>query len=659
MRCGSILIITVLIFVSSQSLPAQGGAMSDIIVPSLTKKRAGSALNNHIHFRKLSATKFLPVFSIIGTGSWESPRTVITIDDIPYRTFAAGIPSVDLVPLDLIVIESIITDRHTGVGRSGPTPGGALHLHRQPLPDSLSIGVRLFTGSETGDPLVHLFTRPEMRHVNINKVGPSFALSAGNRSGDWSYRISGGGFFYFSTGSVNDVSIGRYSGELVNRQNRQVKVTAEAGYRIDDSGELSLFASGINLFGWEMSPFNSLFNHYTGLGSTVRIGYTDRPSGLSVSVSRDDMFTWSKEITGTPAYGWHATTYGVYPILRRQVSDVSDLTIFAHAELLLAADDGGPETTGRQHFLSDDVSEGNWGIGFGFERRSAATFSYSGKVHVDGHSVFSPAISGEVSLELQLNDLHAVRLHAGSAVYFPNYIERYGIIQTTRERTQTEIPDTFFIAGNPDLKIERTNELTLTFVSGERTHSFTFEATLLGRWMKSGIRHEVLRSVRTSVTADIVRTLRYRNDETRFVPGAVLQCTYRPYSFVTVSSEHSYIDNSSEPEFPRYVGIHSVDIRLPLDIYFDLAVNYSGSSIWEQFRVAEEDDDRYGQGFSGTVPAATVFDIALGRRFGDFYFAKDLDLRLQATNVFNAPVRRIPVGNYLTRAVIVYVSFGL
>jgi hypothetical protein len=653
------LISMVLLLISSQPLPAQDGAMSEVILPSLTKQRAGNALNNHIHFSKLSATKFLPVLSIIGTGSWESPRTVFTIDGIPYRTFAAGIPSVDLVPLDLIVIDSITTNRHTGVDRSSPTPGGILHLHRQAMPDSLAIGVRLFTGSETGDPLVHLFTRPEMRHVNINKVGPSFALSAGNRSGNWSYRISGGGFFYFSTGSVNDVSIGRYSSELVNRQNRQVKVTAEAGYRIDDSRELNLFASGINLFGWEMSPFSSLFNHYAGIGGTARIGYIDRVSGLRVTVSRDEMFTRSKEINGTPAYGWRATTYGVYPLLRRRAFGNTDLTFSAHAELLRAEDDTDVASTERQHILSDEVAEGNWGIGFGLERRSAVTFSYYGKVRVDGHAVYAPAISGEASFEFPLKNMYSVRLHAGSAVYFPNYMERYGIMQTTRQRTRSELPDTFYISGNPDLAVERTNELMLIFVSGERVNYFDCEAAIFGRWTHSGIRHEVLRAVRTFAFEDIVRSLRYVNVGTRFIPGGILQFTFRPYSFLTVSSEHLVIDNSNDPSLPRYNGIYSVDIRFPLDIYLGAVISHSGPSTWGEFSVAAEDDDLYGTGFPGTVPATTVFDTAFGRRFGDFYFAKDLDIRLQATNLFNAPVRRIPVGNYLTRAVFVYVSFGL
>lgn len=624
-------------------------------MPSLNKQRASNVFYNSIHFQKMSASRFLPLFNITGVGSWESSRTIITIDGIPYNGYPLGMNSIDLSPVDLITVDTLSVKSRTGILKTGISAGGSIDIIRSSIPDISQLDIRIFTGSETSDPLIYLFTRPERTHINKNKVGPSFALSFSNRKNKWSYRISGGGFFYFSTGSVNDFTINRYNGELFNRQNRQVKVIGEAVYHIDDHRTIDLYAAGINLFGWEMSPFTSLFNHYTNISNTGRITYTDSSSGISVALVRDESFVWTKQLTGTLPGSLRATEWTFYPGYDFPVIDNINISVFANIGLINVNDlsDGKSLT---QEFLIQNVSSVQWGGGFEFEYVSGRLFSSAG-IRVDSKYEYSSAMSAEFLVRYGLGKFASMYAALGSSTYFPGYFERYGKFQTTRERAGKPETDEFTIKGYPNLQPERIREIKIGYKHANKRMKIS--TGLFGRWTERQIVQDISRSFRPKDTGEILRSATYSNDGSRFVPGVAFQLDIKPVRYLRITSGHRYIDNSEIRSLARYKTINSFEILLPLEVVFDITATHIGKSFWHDFVLIPDDDDYLRKGFDGRIDETTVIDMAVSRRFERFYFANGLEVSVQAQNLLNAPYRRIPVGNFIDRAVFVYVSFGL
>ncbi len=625
------------------------------VMPSLNKQRASNAFYNSIHFQKMSASRFLPLFTITGVGSWESSRTLITIDGIPYNGYPFGMNSIDLAPVDLITVDTLSVKSRTGILKTGISAGGSIDIIRSTIPDTSQIDIRIFTGSETGDPLIYLFTRPERSHINKNKVGPSFALSFSNHKNKWSYRISGGGFFYFSTGSVNDFTINRYNGELFNRQNRQVKIIGEAVYQIDDHRTIDFYAAGINLFGWEMSPFTSLFNHYTNISSTGRITYNDTSSGISVALARDESFVWTKQLSGTMPGSLRTNEWKLYPGYNFPVSGNINMSVFANIGLINVIDfsDEKPLT---QEFLIQNVASVQWGGGFEFEYTTNRLFSSAG-LRVDSQYEYDPAVSAEFLVRYGPGEYASMYATLGSSVYFPGYFERYGKFLTFRERTGKPEPDEFTINGNPDLRPERIREVKIGYARANDRIKLSTE--LFGRWTEGQIIQEVSRTYRPEDTGEIIRSATYVNNGSRFVPGVALQLDIKPISFLRITSDHRYVDNSELYSLPRYKSINSFEFILPLDVVLDVSAIHIGRTFWREFVLKPDDDDYLGKGFDGRIGETTVIDMAVSRRFERFYFANRLEVSVQVQNLLNAPYRRIPVGNFIDRAVFVYVSFGL
>jgi len=625
------------------------------IIPSLNKQRASNVFYSTIHFQKLSSSRFLPVFNVTGIGSWASPRNVITIDGLRYNGHPYGIHSIDLVPIDLVTVDTLVAKTGSGVMRSGPVIGGAINFVRSEIPDSFSIDARIFTGSETGDPLIHLFTRPGEGHVNKNKVGPSFALSLSNAGNNWAYRLSGGGFFYFTTGSVNDGIIRMYNEELMNRQNRQVKVIGEARYTIDETRSIDIFAAGINLFGWEMSPFTSLFNHYTNISNTGRIRYRDSASGFSIAFVRDESFVWTKQLTGTLPTSLRTTEWMLYPEIDFDVNDNFALSLNSYVGLMNAIDRSGDHPR-RQKVLLENVSATHWGAGIEFNSTIGRLFS-AGGLRIDSQYEYAPEMSGELLIEYQIGANGRLFTSFSTTAYFPDYLEQYGYHYTERNIDNSEISDEFVISGNPDLEPERVHEIKAGFSNNNNV--FDIQGEVFGRWTENQIVQIAERSYRPADTRELLRSASYVNDGERFVPGVTIQLAVTPVDFLRVSSEHQYVDNSELRSLPRYKNIHSFEFLLPLDVVFDVSLSYVGENFWKEFVLAPEDDAFEGVGLEGIVRSATVFDISVSRRFEKFYFANGLEVSIQAQNFFNEPYRRLPIGNFIDRAVFVYLSFGL
>jgi hypothetical protein len=130
---------------------------------------------------------------------------------------------------------------------------------RKKISDDMKIKTRFYLGSETGDPLIHIYTRNDAELINKNKIIPSGSFSVENTINDFKYRITGGYYGFFTTGAENDTEIQKISSYYYSKQNKQFLASFQAGYNFDEKKHLEFEAGLISYYGWDIPPFIELF----------------------------------------------------------------------------------------------------------------------------------------------------------------------------------------------------------------------------------------------------------------------------------------------------------------------------------------------------------------------------------------------------------------
>jgi hypothetical protein len=626
---------------------------------SLTKQRTSSFFYNNIYTEKLTATRFLPLFNLSGIGEWTSPRSTILINGIPYNGFLLNLQSVDLVPLDIVAVETIDLGYRPSAGDYAPAPGGYLALRQSLIPDSLAIRVRAFTGSETGDPLIYVFTRPEIVHINKNKVGPSFAASLSNRIGSLRYRISGGGFFYFSTGSVNDFILVSYDRDLINRQSRQIKISADGSYTIDKYRGVTFLAAGLNLFSWEMIPFTSTFQHYTQISTTFRSTYHDSLHDLSVSIVRDESLIWMKGTYNTPGGAVGLTEYTLYPSMKLLDSGFLRADINATLKYI---DNRVPESKQSnlyQRLLVRDDSGPVFGFGVNFRSVNDTQIRPHVRIRYDKHYDYAGLLSGDAAIHYALTGESTLSLFGGTVVYIPVSLERYGRFETSRFTENQTTPEVFHIRGNDRLAPERSYSTGIHFSYKPDQGILYGSAEIFYRRIENPVAQYPLRIVRSLFPGEVIRSTEYRNLHRRSFGGGVLTIAYNPYPFLNLDTEFQFLQNDHVPFLPAAKATGLLRVILPLRIVFSISASYTDRVVYEDFTVLPENDFLNFTGVGGDIPSTTAFDLSIGRSFDRFYSLNRVEFRIEAQNIFNATLRRLPVGNHIDRAIFVYLSFEI
>ena len=206
-----------------------------------------------------SVSRYLPVVAISGLNGRSSNSNLFTIDNIPFNIIPFDFLSPDLIPLDFL--NSRFETSRSTLSPFSNHAFGKMNFLRTPIADSTNVSLRGFLGSVTGDPLIFTFTRHEEEVFNRNKIVPSGVISFSSAKKNLAFRLSAGYFGYFITGSLNDKLIRTLDSYYFKKQNKQVLLSAEGNYKLNDGRSVSLFSSFISYYGWDAAPFLFSFNH--------------------------------------------------------------------------------------------------------------------------------------------------------------------------------------------------------------------------------------------------------------------------------------------------------------------------------------------------------------------------------------------------------------
>jgi hypothetical protein len=617
--------------------------------------RTGDFLSRDVSGTIAGSTHFLPIYLTNGLERWTSPGTFLMIDGIPFNSFPFNFNSVDLLPIDLIQIENIEIENLPSVGPFHSSSMGSVNITLKPIPDSFQVSIRSFTGSETGDPLFHVFTRPGITVVNKNKVVPTGFFSISGKSSKLSYRISSGYAGYYSTGSINDLTINSVNSYHFKKQNKQVLACAELGFDIDAQRKLRIFSSFISYYGWDLTPFLSSYVHTESYLHTIRISISELFKGFDLILLKNSSIGDINEGTGILPARFSIDQYSLLPVWSPKISNDLSLAFSSDINYHIAKNNNREVGSSTQDFFPSTIKE--WSYGFTTNIRYLLQEHLESKINLRYENSYceDKELSLDVRLTKRFNKKDKISLNTSSVARLPNLTEIYGNFYTFRN-TSSDVSDTFNIKGSKDLIYERNNSVGISFEHSETTFSLSTEVYI--QKIQNPILQTTLKSVRTEFPGDILRDVEYRNGKDKNLAGLNISIN-KPLDFLILDCSYSYTDNSKARYTPKHKFLLSGSILLPFNAALKVEWLYRGEAFWEEYRVERNNDFLSGIGFNAVVPEINRFNTSFGLHINSLYFLRDIDFTMLIENIFNNAVQYHPLGNKINRAFIFSLSLKI
>ncbi|HVO75763.1 MAG TPA: hypothetical protein VMT35_17180 [Ignavibacteriaceae bacterium] len=598
-----------------------------------------------------SMSRFMHNYSLNSIESWDSPSAKILINDIPFSVLPFNFNSVDLLPMDLLQTGEIDLTYPPGIQSGSISSVSSINVKRKEIPDSLLIGFRGYFGSETGDPLIHTFTRPDIPSVNINKIplSGSFSLSSGNQ--DFRYRFLLGYFGHFNSSSVNDQIMNFRNPRFYNKLDKQVIVSGELEFYLPDNKKISFNSSFSSCYGWDIPPFIGSVIHFESYIYSIRTQFENIFPGVSFALKSDGSLNEINGMTGIPpskfflAENSFISRWNLFRTGKLKVSLVPEINLLSTKNLRIA---GVPM---QQNFFKEEFDKIGYAVSglteYEFDEFISCNLNLRMEKHFSGNSGFS--INSSITKEIGKISL---TLSAGSEARFPSVSDLYGkFVIYENAGTDTE---SYIIEGNNLLNQERLNYMG--FLGKALFEKIFISAEFFFQQLEKPIIQKNLKIKRTSYPGDIVRSAIYNNDGTKNNYGLKISSKYRISESLQSGFSYIYIENSESKFFPRHKISASLEYSIISKGSLILSWIYRSSSTADEFILDKEEDEYRHTGFDGKNPGYSSLNFSIVQGLAPFYFINDLALKISIENLLDRKIKFIPIGNETGRTFIFYIS---
>ncbi len=595
------------------------------------------------------ATRFNPIYSVYGIEEFTSPGSGISIDGIPFSALPFNYNSIDLLPLDILQINSVNIKKKPAIGVGFSSSSGNLNLKRKPLDKSLQIIFRGYLGSVTGDPLIHRYTRPNTKVVNRNKIPPSGVLSISNTVSSFAYRFTAGYFGYFATGAVNDNNLRNQSQYFYGKLNKQVLASAEFEYKINELRRIKLFSSFISFYGWEITPFITNYAHLESYIHTIRLTFENLVDGVYVTLLKDGSIGEINQINTLRPSKFYLSTYSL--ISRWNTTLGQRLTLGLSSNITFQSADNKSESLDHQDFFKENLTKWKFGVNASADYKVSESTSGYTNVRYDWHYSRKNTISGELGMLLSINNFTQMRIYTSSVVKFPNLSELYGNI-TSEAGLGFERESRFFqIRGNELLTFERGTQFGLSLNYFDEK-SLEMSTDVFYKFINDPISQSIERAARLETIGTILRDATYSNKEDKELYGAYTSLSLSPFKFLELRAEYNYLQNSDILYSPKNKMRLTLSFTLVSGGVISVSWYYQGKTTWDEFKVEKESDYFRGEGVEAVIMEFNFFDLSFQQKLKEFYFINEIDFSVTVQNLFNREIKYLPIGNNIDRAVI-------
>lgn len=643
MRFIARIILLLLLFafniLNAGNIHPNGGVDSTKVYSTVPYLRIDELISADEKYIEYGATRFLKVYNHAGMGDWASSHIKYSLDGSDFNLFPFNLRAVNLLP-GIDYLSHYLQRAKDGSDK--------IIFTSREISDSIKLKIRGFTGSGTGDPLIHVFTRGKGVEQNKNKIIPSTAMSIENSVDKFQYRVTAGYFGFFSTGNVNDPVIRKESSYYHHKQNKQFILSSQLKYDGGDMGRYRLNAGMTSFYGWLFTPFISQFTHNEIYNYSINAGGEELPGGVSVKLAHNGSVGVIHETENFPYSKFYLTGNEAGLLKRLSLWDDTRLTVSAKLNLNTAVSLAEEDISGEKFF---DSYQSFWGS------------ELSGRIN---HSFVRGSIESEIGLfrffeeyyvtsavkfNYRLRKQNHIVLTASSKPGFPNSTELYGdynfdVSDNTLSLTK------MYSSGNSKLNTERISRLGLTHIyQGEIIKS---SQSLFINSVDDPIILETQHIFRNE-KGRILRSAEFNNGNSYEFISADFSNIVRVADWFQVGLDYVYTQNEKVQQSHK----HKFKIWAKAATKYNNAIvietKYRSKSDWNEF-VIDPASDYNGNGFSGRVEPAFYTNIVFKQRLTDFYWLKSINGKISIENVFDNAYRLHPLGNKFARTILVSVE---
>ncbi len=600
-------------------------------------------------FRNFKSTRFLPIISISGMDDFSSPSSFFLIDGISFNLFPLNHITIDLVPVDLLNIDKISLGSNFAACDNHKEK---IRINSKEILDSTQLSFRAFTGSETGDPLIHTFTRSDLNISNVNKIVPSFVLSFSDKIKNIKYRLTGGYFGFFSTGSFNDPVIENLNPYFFGRQNKQFITSGEAEYVSPSGSQLKFAGSFLSYYGWDVTPFITTFAHFESYSYTTRLQYINHKKDFSISVSKDGLITETHPSSGMDPLKYsideHSMQLAYQPYYNNFIT-----TKFSQRISLITAQNLLPSQSSTfQYYFNNDIKRTTFStiVGTSFlllnDLSSDICLQYNYGLNKQD------ALSGVVEVSYMVADKHSVIIDLNTQTKYPSIDELFGNFKFRRPIDMNNDIKEFHIAGSSNLGYERINEASLSYLMQDENRYLKLKLFyLLRENMIAQYSDEVIRS---NFPGDIIRNSEYVNSAQKKFYGTDISFSNEFFGILMLKANYKFTNNRELLSVPKHRAVITSTLSLSFFAKISAVYFHQSKTFWSEYRLTQAADNSEDQ--SGYLTGFSSFSLSYEQELRNLFFIDDIVIRLAVENVFDKNIIVIPAGNRLDRTITLSVS---
>ena len=607
--------------------------------------RIGDLAEQNFNYTAYKTARFLPIIAMNPYEDWSSSSTLLSIEGTPLELLPFNLNTLDLLPIDLQQIESISSIGYNSNSVSRLS-NSRLNLRKSKISDSFEVQIRGFLGSETGDPLVHIFTRPEVSAVNKNKIVPSGVFSISNTINNLSYRFTFGYFGFYSTGSRFDRIMSEISNYYFNKQNKQIVGSAEMNYELSNSRSISIYASLKSYYGWEVTPYLTTYSHIENYLGTVRIQIKNLIDGLNLALKGDNTIGEIHEGVSTPNTKFRMSQYSFIPSWGKKYSEYFKMNlglIFDYYSLKNIQ----TENVSFQKFFYGDTNKFNYlfsiDLSSKISKKLSANIKGQYEIHFSNQSEFSSIINLMYIFNPQVN----FAFNITSIANFPNLTEIYGIYNGLDNSLNSSDEDEFI----PQLRSERINNIEIAFNNFVTSLKSNFYIKIFHQRISDLIyRQRTFYYIHPTTREPITRGTTI-NGNFRKLSGFRFSLLSKPNKLINLQANYQFIDNFDVPYTPKHVAKIVGKVFFKFNGIFNISWNFRDKADWNDYKIYPQATSSLPE-YLKFVPKSNTIDIGYLQTFTNSYFTKETSFGLSIRNIFNQASQTLPNGKNLGRTII-------
>ncbi|GAB4294635.1 MAG: hypothetical protein Kow0098_16320 [Ignavibacteriaceae bacterium] len=640
---GSISVLTniILLALSSFTFAQNSLVLENGVRFSSPYRSSGSFLENHTSFPFYKAARSFPVFILNPGDNWSASRVNYFVGEQKAALLPFGFQSPDLLPVVLLNTEKVIIKPTPSISLNGNSAGGEVIFVEEEIQDSLTVKFRSYIGGETGDPLIHRFTKPELNLPNKNKIAPSGELSVSNSSASYSYRINAGYAGFFSTGSGNDGQISEINNYHFQKQDKQILLKGKLIHNIDP-GLFTIKGSFHSHYGWAVTPFISTFAHVESYIYNISANAQNLFDFIDIYSDFNSTDAELNEAEYFEPAKFSLAEYNIHTPLKFILSDKFKLKVSPGITVFSVSNSSTGLDNGFQKIFSRDLTKNVYNLSVkGFAHFGQTSFNPS----LSFTKYFSepPVVSGTFDFAYQINQKITAELSVGSVVKFPDLFQLYGNFNSYDDKGFS-----YNISGNDNLSYQRNN------FGGIFLQMMLPDLPANG---SAGIIYYNIEDPVKQLSADSyineagvhLREAVYTNLNDQNILNTRIELSFAVARIFNVKLNHSYYFVKDRTELPAQILYIDVDALISGGLRAAVTFSFRGQSVWDIYAINDKITSE-GKNLN-SLPSFDNTNFLIQQYINQFLFFNKLTVTLLIENLTDSRIRYLPSGNIISRAV--------